>query len=141
MESSQEYQEQVVKFRYLKEQSDMFRNQLEIINASLGNVLNTKKTIENLKDGVNDGDEILVPIGGLVNIKANIKETKKFLLAVTQDVVIEKDLDSTLEFLEKMIEQHNTQIQFLRTQSQNLEIKLQEISQYLQSLQRGYLQK
>ena len=137
MQSSQEYQEQLLKFRYLKEQSEMLQNQLELINASLGNVLNTKKTIENLKEGVNEGDEILVPIGGIANIKATIKETKKVLLAVTQDIVIEKDLDSTLEYLEKMIEQHNAQIQFLRTQLQKLDINLQEISQ---QLERSYRQ-
>lgn len=140
MESSQEYQEQLLKLRYLKEQSDMFQNQLEMINASLGNVLNTKKTVENLKEGVNNGDEILVPIGGLVNIKAYIKDTEKVLLAVTQDVVIEKDLDDTLEYLEKMVEQHNKQIHFLRTQIQSLEVNLQEISQLLQR-NRNYLQK
>ncbi len=138
MQSSQEYQDQLLKFRYLKEQNDMFRNQLELINASLGNVLNTKNTVENLKEGVNEGDEILVPIGGLVHIKADIKEIKKVLLAVTQDVVIEKDLDSALEFLENLIEQHNKQIQFLRQQLQALEVNLQEVSQLLQ---RNYLQK
>ena len=138
MQSSQEYQDQLLKFRYLKEQNDMFRNQLELINASLGNVLNTKNTVENLKKGVNEGDEILVPIGGLVHIKADIKEIEKVLLAVTQDVVIEKDLDSTLEFLENLIEQHNKQIQFLRQQLQALEVKLQEVSQILQ---RNYMQK
>ncbi|KKN00847.1 hypothetical protein LCGC14_1133690 [marine sediment metagenome] len=137
MQSSQEYQEQALKFRYLKEQRDMFQNQLEIINASLGNVLNTKKTLENLKQGVNEGDEILVPIGGLVYIKADIKETKKVLLGVTQDIIIEKNLDDALEFLANLIEQHNKQLQFLAKQLQNLEINLQEVSQLLQ---RNYLQ-
>ncbi len=132
MQSSQEYQEQALKFRYLKEQRDMFQNQLEIINASLGNVLNTKKTLENLKQGVNEGDEILVPIGGLVYIKADIKETKKVLLGVTQDIIIEKNLDDALEFLANLIEQHNKQLQFLAKQLQNLEINLQEVSQLLQ---------
>ncbi len=132
MQSSQEYQEQALKFRYLKEQRDMFQNQLEIINTSLGNILNTKKTVENLKQGVNEGDEILVPIGGLVYIKADIKETKKVLLGVTQDIIIEKNLDDALEFLENLIEQHNKQIQFLSNQLQNLEINLQEVSQLLQ---------
>ena len=137
MQSSQEYQEQALKFRYLKEQRDMFQNQLGIINASLGNVLNTKKTLENLKQGVNEGDEILVPIGGLVYIKADIKETKKVLLGVTQDIIIEKNLDDALEFLANLIEQHNKQLQFLAKQLQNLEINLQEVSQLLQ---RNYLQ-
>ncbi|MFX1554805.1 MAG: prefoldin subunit alpha [Promethearchaeota archaeon] len=132
MEPPKEYQEQLLKFRYLKEQRDMFQGQLEIINASLGNIMNTKMTVENLKKGISEDDEILVPIGGLVNIRATIKEPEKVLLAVTQDVVIKKDLDGTIEFLDKMIEQHNKQIQFLRTQLQNVDVNLQEISQLIQ---------
>jgi len=136
MESSKAYQEEIFKFRYFKEQRDMFQGQLEIINASLGNVLNTKKTVENLKEGVNNNDEILVPIGGLVNVKASIKEPEKLLLAVTKDVIIEKDLDGTLEFLDKLIEQHNKQIEFLSNQLQNIDVNLQEISQ---KIQRNYM--
>ena len=132
MESSQEYQEQLLKFRYFKEQRDMFQGQLELINASLGNVMNTKTTIENIKEGVKENDEILVPIGGLVNIKATIKDPEKVLLSVTQDVVIEKDLDSSIEFLDKLIEQHNKQLQFLQTQIQNIDVNLQQISQIIQ---------
>ncbi|MCK4379518.1 MAG: prefoldin subunit alpha [Candidatus Lokiarchaeota archaeon] len=135
MEPPQEYQEQLMQIRYLREQHNMLQGQLEIINASLGNILNTKTTIENLKEGVKQDDEILVPIGGLVNIKAAIKDTEKVLLAVTQDVIIEKDLDGTLEFLGKLSEQHNKQIQFLRTQLQKVEMTLQQISQ---NVQRGY---
>ncbi|MFW9900857.1 MAG: prefoldin subunit alpha [Candidatus Thorarchaeota archaeon] len=135
MESSQEYQEQLLKFRYFKEQREMFQGQLEIINASLGNVMNTKITLENLKDGIQEDDEILLPIGGLVNIKASIKDPEKILLAVTQDVIIEKDLDGSIEFLEKLIEQHNKQLQFLQTQIQNIDVNLQRISQ---TIQRGY---
>ena len=110
----------------------MYQGQLEIINASLGNILHTKTTVENLKEGVKDGDEILVPIGGLASIKASIKEPEKILLSVTQDVVIERDLNGSIEFLDKLIEQHNKQIQFLRTQLQNLDINLQETSNLIQ---------
>jgi prefoldin alpha subunit len=132
MEPPQDYQEQYLKFRYIKEQRDMLQGQLEIINASLGNILNTKYTVENLKEGVNQDDEILVPIGGKVYLKASIKEPDKILLAVTQDVMIEKNLDEVIEFLDKLIEQHNKQIQYLRTQLQNIDVGLQEISQNIQ---------
>ena len=79
--SPQEYQEQLIKFRYLREQRDMYHSQLEIINASRANVMISKSTLENLKEGVKENDEILVPIGGIVNIKASIKEPEKVLLA------------------------------------------------------------
>jgi len=135
---SQNYQDQLQMFSYLKQQRDVYQGQLEYVNAILANYLNTKATLENLKEGVDVGDEILVPIGGIANIKATIKDTEKVLVAVTQDVMIEKDLDGAIEFLEKRIEQHNKEIQFIRTQLQNFEVNLQKTSQQLQS---GYLQK
>lgn len=135
---SQNYQDQLQMFSYLKQQRDVYQGQLEYVNAILANYLNTKATLENLKEGVNVGDEILVPIGGIANIKATIKDTEKVLVAVTQDVIIEKDLNGAIEFLETRIEQHNKEIQFIRTQLQNFEVNLQKTSQ---ALQQGYLQK
>jgi len=135
---SQNYQDQLQMFSYLKQQRDAYQGQLEYVNAILANIFNTKATLENLKEGVDVGDEILVPIGGIVNIKATIKDIEKVLVAVTQDVTIEKDLDGAIEFLEKRIEQYNKEIQFIRTQLQNFDLNLQKTSQFLQ---KGYLQK
>ncbi|MFX1395073.1 MAG: prefoldin subunit alpha [Promethearchaeota archaeon] len=118
-------------YRYLKDQRDMFQQQLEIINASLNNLMNTKATIENLKN-VKEGEEILVPIGGLINLYATIKDPKKILFYVSQDVVIEKDLDSSIEFIDKIIVQHNEQTEFLRTQIQNIDMNLQKMSNSFQ---------
>jgi prefoldin alpha subunit len=132
LEESRETQQQLYKFRYLKEQRDMFQEQMEMINASRANIINTRTTLENIKSGVKENDEILVPIGGIVNIKASIKEPDKVLLTVNQDLVIEKNIDGAVEFLEKIIEQHNKQIEFLNNQLQNLNLNLNEISKALQ---------
>ena len=131
MESNQNAQQLVYRFQYLKDQRDMFAGQLDLLNASLGNILNTKQTLENLKN-IKENQEILVPIGGLANMKAIIKDPQKIILYVNQDVAIEKDLDHSLVFLEKVIEQHNEQINFLRTQIQNMDANLMSMSQELQ---------
>lgn len=131
METNQNAQELVYKFKYLKDQRDMFLGQLDLLNASLGNILNTKSTLENLKN-VKDNEEILVPIGGLANIKAIIKDPGKIILHINQDIAIEKDLDSSMEFLDKIITHHNEQINFVRTQIQNLDANLQSMSQQFQ---------
>jgi prefoldin alpha subunit len=133
LESSRQYQEQLQIFRILREQQEMFQGQLEILNVSRSNIVNTKNTLESLKEGVNVDDEILVPVGGLANIRATIKDPEKVLLAITQDVVVEKDLDGAIEILEKRIEEHDKQIQFVRTQLQNIEMNLQKTSQLLQT--------
>lgn len=132
MENPEENKQALLyQFKYLKDQRDMFANQLEFVNASLNNLLNTKVTTENLKN-VKEGEEILVPIGGLLNIYATIKNPKKIQLYISQDVVIEKDLDSSIEFIDKIIGQHNEQLQFLRTQIQNLDLNLQNMSMAFQ---------
>jgi len=138
LEPSQDYQEQLQIFRVLKEQRDIYQGQLEILNVSRSNVVNTKITIENIKDGVQLNDEILVPIGGMANIKASINDPEKILLAITQDVIIEKDLDGAIEILDKRIEQHDREIQFISTQLQNIDLNLQKTSQLIQ---KSYLPK
>ncbi|MFW9989592.1 MAG: prefoldin subunit alpha [Candidatus Odinarchaeota archaeon] len=137
MEGSQKYQEQLIQIQYFREQYSMIEGQLELMNASLGNILNTKTTIQNIKQGVKEDDEILVPIGGLVNIKAIIKEPEKILLSIPQDVVIEKDLDGAIEFLDENIEKHNQQIEYLSNQLQKVEMTLRQISE---NVQRAYSQ-
>ncbi|MFX1338191.1 MAG: prefoldin subunit alpha [Promethearchaeota archaeon] len=131
METNQQAQELVYRFKYLKDQRDMFIGQLDLLNASLGNILNTKTTLENLKN-VKDNEEILVPIGGLANVKAIIKDPQKIILYINQDVAIEKDLESSIEFLDKIITQHNEQINFISSQIQNLDANLQSMSQQFQ---------
>ena len=129
MESNQKLAYQ---FQYLKEQRDWFGNQLEVVNVSLSNLRNSKVTIENLKN-VKSGEEILIPIGGLFNLKATIKDPEKVLLYVSQDVIIEKNLEDSIEFVDKLIEQHNENVKFLVAQIQKLDANLQGISQQIRN--------
>jgi prefoldin alpha subunit len=131
MENSQELNNRIYEFRLLKEQRDVFQTQLEFINSLLTNLMNTKITIENLKN-VKDGDEILVPIGGYVNLNAIIKNPEKIMLYVSHDVMIEKDLNGSIEFLDKLIVEHNEQMQNIAAQVQKLEATLMQMSQAFQ---------
>ena len=133
MENNQNFEKQLQQFRYLKEQRDMFQGQFEIVNASLGNLYTTKKTLDSLKDGVDENDEILIPIGGLVNIKGSIKDTKKVLVAVNQDIVIEKTVEESIEFINKLMKQHNEQLKFLKERILTLDYSLQGINQMFQN--------
>ena len=133
MENDQNLEQQLSQFRYFKDQRDMLQGQFEIINASLGNLYTTKLTLDNLRDGVNENDEILIPIGGLVSIKATIKDTKKVLVYVKNDTIIEKTVEEAIEFISKLIEQHNTQLKFLQERIYNLDLSLQGINQILQN--------
>ncbi|TXT54292.1 MAG: Prefoldin subunit alpha [Promethearchaeota archaeon] len=132
MENQQNYQQSLYQFRALREQREMFENQLQIVNASLGNLKTTRTTVENLKD-VDEGEEILVPIGGIINVKAKIQKPEKVLLSISDDIVAEKGLDASLEFIEKLIEQHNEQVQYIQERIQKIDANLQSLSQTLQA--------
>lgn len=131
MQNQQNRNALAYQFQYLKEQKDMYEQNLEIINASLGNLQNTKSTIENLKS-VESGEEILIPVGGIVNFQGTIKNPEKILLSVSDDVIIEKSIEGSIEFIEKIIEQHKQQVNFIRQQLQKVETNLQSISQAFQ---------
>jgi prefoldin alpha subunit len=132
MENNQNFEKQLQQFRYLKEQRDMFQGQFEIVNASLGNLYTTKKTLDNLQDGIDENDEILIPIGGIVSIRGAVKDTKKVLVSITQDIVIEKTTEESIEFIDKLMKQHNEQLKFLKERIQTLDYNLQGINQMFQ---------
>jgi len=132
MENNQNFEKQLQQFRYLKEQRDMFQGQFEIVNASLGNLYTTKKTLDNIKDGVDENDEILIPIGGIVSLKGSIKDTEKALVFINQDIVIEKTIEESIEFINKLMKQHNEQLKFLKERILTLDYNLQGINKMFQ---------
>jgi len=132
MENNQNFEKQLQQFRYIKEQRDMFQGQFEIVNASLGNLYTTKKTLDNIKDGVDENDEILIPIGGIVSLKGSIKDTEKALVFINQDIVIEKTIEESIEFINKLMKQHNEQLKFLKERILTLDYNLQGINKMFQ---------
>lgn len=132
MEQSQNFQRQLNQFRYLQEQRDIYQNQFELMNASILNFQNSKKTIENIMDGVKDDDEILIPIGGIVSIKATIKDTNNALLFVGQDTVIERSLGDSIEFIEKLIGKYSESMKLVIERLQSIEFALQGMGESLQ---------
>ena len=130
-DQQQKLNQQLYAFRYLKEQREFLSGQIEILNTSYSNLINTKSTLENLKN-VKEGEEILVPVGGILNLKATIKDPDKSLFFISQDVVVEKTIDESIETVEKLMEQHKEQMQKLSQTLQQIEMNLQAASQELQ---------
>jgi prefoldin alpha subunit len=133
MENSQNFEKELSQFRFLKEQLEFTQGQYEIFNAALSNLLMIKTTIENIRDSVEENDEVLIPIGGLISIKANIKDIKKILLYISQDTVIEKPIEESVVFIDNQIEQTRSQLQLLGETIQKLELNLEGMSQSIQT--------
>ncbi len=87
MKNQQDLQRQLQSLNFLQQQFEFLKNQIEIIDNSLQLVKTTKKTIEGLTE-LKSGDELVVPIGGMAYIKANILESNKILMYIGSDVII-----------------------------------------------------
>ena len=133
MENSQNLQQQLTQYRYIEEQRNLYQSQLELVNASLVNLQNTKLTLEKIKEGVKEDDDILLPIGGLVKIRAKIIDTQRILVSVGQDVVIEKSLDESISFLESIIDKQKESLKFVVEKLQNIELVLQSMGESIQN--------
>jgi prefoldin alpha subunit len=133
LEDSQNLQQQLTQYRYVEEQRNLYQSQLELVNASIVNLQNTKLTLEKIKEGVKEEDEILLPIGGLVKIRAKIMDTQRILVSVGQDVVIEKSLDDSISFLENIIDKQKESLKFVVEKLQNIELALQSMGESIQN--------
>ena len=133
MEDSQNLQQQLTQYRYIEEQRNLYQSQLELVNASLVNLQNTKLTLEKVKEGVKENDDALLPIGGLVKIRAKIVDTQRILVSVGQDVVIEKSLDDSISFLESIIDKQKESLKFVMEKLQNIELALQSMGESIQN--------
>ena len=70
-------------------------------------------------------------------MKGKIGDSKKVLMHVSQDVVIEKDIDGAIEFVDKVIDSLTEQIKLMNDRLYQLDLSLQGMSNLIQ---RGYVQ-
>ena len=89
-------------------EAEMIRQQLLEIENQL-NVLETKKyELQLIKESIDEvkgkkGNEILVPIGAGVLLRAEIKDDEKVLVNVGSNVVVERNLEETKKIIDNQI--------------------------------------
>ncbi|MBD3230339.1 MAG: prefoldin subunit alpha [Candidatus Lokiarchaeota archaeon] len=99
----QEYLRISTSLQQLEEQAGKIQDQLGMIYESIENYKVAKKTIENIKD-LEEGDQILVPIGNIVLAKARVIDPQNFIVNVGADISMVKDAQGTLDYLDIQIE-------------------------------------
>ena len=143
MKNQQDLQRQLQSLNILQQQFEFLKNQIDIIDNSLHLVKTTKKTIEGLAE-LKSGDELVVPIGGMAYIKANILEPNKILMYVGSDLIIEKNFEESTEYIDELIKRHNEQRELLANQYIQLDAHIksltprvqQQLSQFRDDLQK-----
>ncbi|HSB50309.1 MAG TPA: prefoldin subunit alpha [Nitrosopumilaceae archaeon] len=133
-------EEQAQELLYQMQMLESYFAELTQKENSLLNVLrDSTSAIESLKElGEKKESETLVPVGIGVFVKSKISSEDKFLLNVGAGVAIEKDKNSTINFLESRIKEIEVALQETMVQKQSIASQLErgkvEINRIAQSI-------
>ena len=124
--SKEDIQKLSNQFQQLQYQADALSEQLNMVSASLadsGKAINTIIGFE----GVEDGHEILIPIGMGTNIMAKLSKPDTVIMEIGAGISLEKDLENAKKSLEIQKEELTKFHQTTQNNMNQILTKMQEI--------------
>ena len=138
-EQEERLQKLYVEFQLLNQQIQQLEKQNEALNNHLMELMVTNQSLDDLKD-IKEKTEILVPISTGIHAKAEIKDSKSFIVNVGANVALVKDLKSTKDIIKNQIVEIRELQESLAEQLQERVAKAssmeQEISQIASEIQK-----
>jgi len=120
----QEYQERI----------DTIFQQIRLINELIGGYKSAQDTLEELAS-TQQGEELLVPLGGNVFVRTSVNDTKKVLTGIGDGIVMEKSINNATNFLDKRISELQAQEEQLIQVSQDIRGKVEQLNKKLRPQQ------
>lgn len=129
-------EEQLEELKYIQQ---VYQNQYNVANNSINMMLQelqelnaAQKTLENTQ--MLKGKETITSIGANFYSFSKIQNPDTFLVAVGANYLIEKDVDSSKEYIAKMIQNRNENLNRLMKSKKEVEAALIEISYKIDSM-------
>ena len=116
-----------------KEQINSLDVQFSYVQAAVQDYVKAKITVEELSKA-DDGNEVLIPIGGSTYVTATAKNTSKLLFDIGAGVVTEKTCEDTVKMLDKRIEKLQQTQEKIASMVQQLQAEAAEISEKAQKI-------
>ena len=137
-EKEEKLQKLYVEFQILNQTIQQLEKQSTAINNQLMELMVTNQSLEDIKK-TKEGTEILVPLSGGIYAKAELKDSKNFIVNVGANITLVKDVDSTKKLIEDQINeikklQENlvNQLQEQTTKATSLEQEISKIASTLE---------
>ena len=124
--NNQDIQKNYLELQLLVNQISQIQQQIVSIQTQLNEIKNLKDSLEKLNK-VKLNTEIYVPLGLNIFTKAKLANNDEFLVAVGNDILVEKSLEETTGLLSKQIIEVEKIILELETQLNALDANAQEI--------------
>jgi len=134
-ERQRELQQLTSEIEILQNQVNVHNQNLELLTMSLAEMRQTLDTLEELKS-MEEGREILVPIGSGSFVKSSLKRGDRIIISVGSDLSIEKDVDEAKAIVDKRIQETNSAAEQTRERVQEITARLEELTPRWQELYR-----
>jgi len=131
--SPEEFQKMVYVYQLLQDQQNMLNEQMEMIQQQLMNATIGKTTMNGLKDTKAD-DEIIVPMGTIAFARAKLIDPQNVMIAVSKDIVIEKNLKDGIAFTERLIDNLTKIQQKIYSQLNEVSAKIHELEPQINAI-------
>lgn len=103
-EKEEKLQKLYVEFQILDQNIKHLEKQSTALNNQLMELMATNQSLEDMEK-VDNGAEILVPLSGGIYAKAELKDSKNFIVNVGSNTTLVKDLNSTKKIIENQIDE------------------------------------
>jgi len=113
-----------------QERMDEIYRQVRFMEELLGEYRRVKSALDEIPKS-KKGDELLLPLGGDVFIRASLKDSSNVLTGVGSGVFTEKSVSKAMSFVDKKIESLLKEEEKLISVSQELKAKVEGLSKKL----------
>ncbi len=138
MKEEEILQEKYIEMKIIEEQMKEVQQHVAALEQQLFELITVKQSLDDFKK-TNMGCEILAPISPGIFAKAELKDSKEFLVNVGANIVVKKDIESTKKLIGNQVEEirglHSrvmVQLQKLALNASSVEEELRELASKLQ---------
>jgi prefoldin, archaeal alpha subunit/eukaryotic subunit 5 len=135
-ENQREFEAILEAMERYREELPQLNAQLNLVTTSLSEHLIARETIKNYEK-VEEGTEVLVPIGGNVHIKSVASHDRKVIIGIGAGYTMEKSVEKCVEMLNKRIEELEKGRERMSNNIKAMESKMRELSNRAETLARG----
>jgi len=108
------------------------RRRVDILNTTLAEISAAKSALEEVSS-LSEGEELLVPVGAGVFVRAKLAGKDKMLVTLGASIMVEKTLEDTRKYLEEREQKVRDALQKSVADYQALVSRLRDIEQRLRS--------
>lgn len=126
-EERQELQRVLINLEQMKQAGEEIRSQIEVLSNRTSEFEGTIRTVEGV-EGLDEGTEILIPVGSDSYLKSRLTEPNKVLSGLGADLVAERESEEGVEALNRQKEEVEKAIEKLRREIGKINKKIEELS-------------